>query len=148
MKGKLMEQCGCSRRTALKAAAAAAGLAMTGGLTACGDLERLEEDVSVDLTDYPDLAADGGIARISPNVTGFGFAILVLRRAANDYIAMSSECTHLGCEVEKRRTEFFCDCPDSSFSFEGSRLAGPARDDLKRFGTRLEQDRLVILADP
>lgn len=147
MKGKLMEQCGCSRRTALKAAAVAAGMAMTGGLTACGDLENLEQDISIDLADYPDLAADGGIARVSPNVTGFGFAIFVLRRTADDYIAMSSECTHLGCEVEKRSTELFCDCHDSSFSFEGSRLAGPARDDLKRFETRLEEDRLIILAD-
>lgn len=147
MNGKLLKQCPCTRRTALKfGAVAAAGLALGGSITGCGELATLEEDIAVDLPMYPDLAYDGGVVRIRLLDSSFPFGIYVRRESATEYRAFSGECTHASCEVEWRGERFECPCHGSMFSPEGRVLTGPASEPLVEFDTVLEGLVLTIKA--
>lgn len=59
---------------------------------------------------------------------------------------VSAVCPHEQCEVawDAGAREFLCPCHDSRFGPDGSRLAGPAASDLKRFASRVDNDVLQI----
>jgi Rieske Fe-S protein len=53
--------------------------------------------------------------------------VIVVRRSADDFIALSAECPHAGCGVSiVERTRLLCPCHGSAFDFVGARLEGPA----------------------
>lgn len=47
-----------------------------------------------------------------------------------DFIALSSVCPHLGCQVhwEGQNERFFCPCHNGAFDAEGNPLSGPPKD--------------------
>jgi len=49
------------------------------------------------------------------------------RGGASDFIALSSTCPHLGCQVhwEPQNTRFFCPCHNGTFDPSGVAIAGP-----------------------
>lgn len=49
---------------------------------------------------------------------------------AEDFIALSSVCPHLGCQVhwEGANNRFFCPCHNGAFDAAGQPLAGPPKD--------------------
>ena len=57
-------------------------------------------------------------------------------------LAVSRKCTHLGCRVNFRRELNIIECPchQSQFSVHGTRLAGPAKEDLPTFKVSLLED--------
>lgn len=57
-------------------------------------------------------------------------------------LAVSRRCTHLGCRVNYRQEIDMIECPchQSRFSVRGSRLAGPAQQDLSTFPVKLLED--------
>jgi len=71
----------------------------------------------------------------SPKVTG---------ATVDDFVALSSTCPHLGCQVhwEANKERFFCPCHNGSFDPEGNPTGGPP----KSAGTPLVRYPLVVEA--
>lgn len=66
-----------------------------------------------------------------------------------DFIALSSICPHLGCQVhwQSKNQQFFCPCHNGAFSPEGKAIAGPPKDAnqfLARYALKIENDLLFI----
>jgi Rieske Fe-S protein len=68
---------------------------------------------------------------------------------ADDFVALSSTCPHLGCQVhwEQQNTRFFCPCHNGAFDASGKATAGPPADagqDLPEFPLRVVKGLLYI----
>ncbi len=70
--------------------------------------------------------------------------LFVRRTAGGTTTALSTECTHRGCEVEPSTDRLVCPCHGSEYDLEGAVLQGPAARPLLRFAVRELPDRLVI----
>lgn len=86
-----------------------------------------------------------------------GETITIARRARNgdadDFIALSSTCPHLGCQVrwEGQNNRFFCPCHNGVFDPTGKAIAGPpgeAGQSLPRYDLRVENGILHIAVPP
>ncbi len=69
----------------------------------------------------------------------------------DDFIALSSVCPHLGCQVhwEGQNDRFFCPCHNGAFDAEGNPIAGPPKDanqTLPRYQLVVEHGLLYINA--
>jgi Rieske Fe-S protein len=82
-----------------------------------------------------------------------GATVAIARQAnagsAEDFIALSSVCPHLGCQVhwEGQNNRFFCPCHNGTFDKSGKATGGPpgeAGQSLSRFPLRLEKNLLFI----
>lgn len=88
-------------------------------------------------------------ARAYDYVAPSGEPVSVTRTQAGDYIALSSSCPHLGCQVhwQSREQHFFCPCHNGVFTAEGKAVSGPpaaAGQDLARYPLRVERGLLYI----
>jgi len=68
---------------------------------------------------------------------------------ASDFIALSSTCPHLGCQVhwQAQHERFFCPCHNGTFDPQGRGTGGPPGDagqSLPRYPIRVEEGRLFI----
>lgn len=68
---------------------------------------------------------------------------------ADDFIALSSTCPHLGCQVhwEQPRSRFFCPCHNGVFDATGRATSGPPADagqSLPRYALKVDQGLLYI----
>lgn len=70
--------------------------------------------------------------------------IFVCRDAGGLY-AMTSICTHAGCELTKNAMRFQCGCHGSRFSLNGAVIMGPARLPLVHHGMLLSAAGTVIV---
>jgi Rieske Fe-S protein len=86
-----------------------------------------------------------------------GETINIARQARNgdadDFIALSSTCPHLGCQVrwEGQNNRFFCPCHNGVFDPSGKAIAGPpgeAGQSLPRYALRIENGMLHIAVPP
>jgi nitrite reductase/ring-hydroxylating ferredoxin subunit len=69
--------------------------------------------------------------------------------AADDFLALSSTCPHLGCHVhwEAHNNRFFCPCHNGVFNPEGKAIAGPPADagqSLSHYPLKVERGLLFI----
>jgi nitrite reductase/ring-hydroxylating ferredoxin subunit len=69
--------------------------------------------------------------------------------AADEFIALSSTCPHLGCRVhwEAHNNRFFCPCHNGQFDPTGKPTGGPvlaAQQSLPRYRLRVENGMLFI----
>ena len=69
--------------------------------------------------------------------------------SAEDFIALSSTCPHLGCQVhwESHNERFFCPCHNGVFDPSGSAVSGPpaeAGQSLPRYPLRVDAGSLFI----
>ncbi|MDA8161717.1 MAG: ubiquinol-cytochrome c reductase iron-sulfur subunit [Desulfobacteraceae bacterium] len=74
-----------------------------------------------------------------------------LFETAKGPIAVSRQCTHLGCTINYKGHEkgFLCPCHQSHFSWDGRYISGPAKKDLPRFAVkRLEGGKGYIVEIP
>jgi cytochrome b6-f complex iron-sulfur subunit len=71
--------------------------------------------------------------------TGHDFILFMLDSGP---LAVSRRCTHLGCRVNFRQELKLIECPchQSRFSTAGTRLAGPAKQDLPTFAVKVIED--------
>ncbi len=72
---------------------------------------------------------------------------------ADDFIALSSTCPHLGCQVrwEGQNDRFFCPCHNGVFDPAGKGIGGPpgeAGQSLPRYELRIENGLLSIAVPP
>ncbi len=72
---------------------------------------------------------------------------------AEDFIALSSTCPHLGCQVrwEGQNDRFFCPCHNGVFDPSGKGIGGPPGDagqSLPRYALRVEDGLLHIAVPP
>ena len=141
---------GCSRRAVLQGLAATAASLLTGcprddgqeppppdapiaTSSMCGG------NLCVDLADPLNdslTAVDGALIVHAQRDT-----IVVVRTTPTTLVALSSICTHQGCEVRYDRTGKVLNCPchGSRFSLAGSVLRGPAASPLKKYATQFDQ---------
>jgi cytochrome b6-f complex iron-sulfur subunit len=82
-----------------------------------------------------------------------GVKVVVARQgagtAAEDFLALSSVCPHLGCRVhwESQNDRFFCPCHNGAFDREGKPVSGPpksADQSLVRFPLKVENGLLFL----
>lgn len=69
--------------------------------------------------------------------------------SADDFIALSSVCPHLGCQVfwESHNSRFFCPCHNGAFDLKGTATEGPpkaAGQSLSRYPLKVERGLLFI----
>jgi cytochrome b6-f complex iron-sulfur subunit len=69
--------------------------------------------------------------------------------SAEDFIALSSTCPHLGCQVhwEQPNTRFFCPCHNGVFDPTGRAVSGPPADagqSLPRYALQVREGLLYI----
>ena len=90
-----------------------------------------------------------------PYRTPAGAEVVVARQregdAAEDFVALSSVCPHLGCAVhwEPQNDRFFCPCHNGAFDASGKATEGPpatANQTLTRYPLRVDRGLLYILA--
>mgnify|MGYP003572871946 CR=1 FL=1 len=88
-------------------------------------------------------------------VSPAGAKVVIARQTEGDspeaFIALSSVCPHLGCQVhwEPHNDRFFCPCHNGVFDPQGNPLEGPpamAGQSLKRFPLRVDGKVLFIEA--
>ena len=60
--------------------------------------------------------------------------------------ALSSVCSHLGCNVVWKGEEsvFFCPCHGALFDRRGGKISGPQQQPLRRLNTRVEGGKLYV----
>jgi Rieske Fe-S protein len=68
---------------------------------------------------------------------------------SSDFVALSSTCPHLGCQVhwESQNDRFFCPCHNGTFDAEGTATGGPpaeAGQSLPRYSLMLDGNKLFI----
>lgn len=71
------------------------------------------------------------------------------RGTVDDFVALSSTCPHLGCQVhwEPHNTRYFCPCHNGTFDPSGKGTGGPPGDagqSLPRFPLKVERGMLFI----
>ena len=98
-----------------------------------------ENVLTIDLTEgkYSNLGTAGGSV-IENNI--------IIINTGDGYIALSSVCTHNGCQVAYNHESgnLPCPCHGSVFSSSGSVLEGPAESPLKTYTVSQEGDILTI----
>ncbi len=98
---------------------------------------RLSADESAGLTE-PDssllVSVEGGREKI------------LLIQTHDALYAVSSKCSHLGCDVvyDKESGLIVCPCHNSQYALDGSNVKGPARQPLRRYDTVRRQGRVVV----
>lgn len=70
---------------------------------------------------------------------------LFVLRAEDELRVLSAVCTHLGCTVDRDGPGFRCPCHGSSFSADGTNVAGPAPRPLPWHPLRLAGDGTLIV---
>ena len=101
------------------------------------------------VTEVATMKAGDSMSYVSPS----GEKVTITRQAEkgdeNDFVALSSICPHLGCQVhwEAHNDRFFCPCHNGVFDTNGKATQGPPADagqELLQFNTRVENGLLYI----
>jgi Rieske Fe-S protein len=140
--------------------ARAASIAMAGGLVAGYGAAAAMAGRYL----YPAKAAEerwlfvATVKKLAPGAslpfrTPLGQTVTIARQTpgetADDFVALSSTCPHLGCQVhwEQANDRFFCPCHNGVFDPAGKATSGPPADagqDLPQFPLKVEKGLLYI----
>lgn len=139
------ENCLNRRAFLAKTAAAAAVLA-----TGCGNGEfgpalpghhAPQGAVTIKVSDFPSLVSTGVLVAVAPERA-------VMRTGATTFLALSTVCTHQGCDADvvDNGTIVSCSCHGSRFDKNGNVLNGPAEQPLPQLATvyNPQTDELTI----
>lgn len=96
------------------------------------------------------------ISFVGPQGESIAVARLASSGNADDFVALSTVCPHLGCQVSwiAEDQQFFCPCHNGIFDAAGAGVSGPpakAGQSLSRYPLKIENDLLFIevpAADP
>lgn len=117
-----------------------------GGVALCEaiwlTIDFLRPQASGAMAGAPTVVVAGPLERFEPNsVTAFPQGKFYLARLENGgFLALSRECTHLGCTVPWNPDEdrFVCPCHASTYDIRGDVLTPPAPRALDLYGVRIE----------
>jgi Rieske Fe-S protein len=101
------------------------------------------------VTTLGDAAKGRSLTYVSPAGEKVVIARVAESGEASDFIALSSVCPHLGCQVhwEQQNIRFFCPCHNGVFNPQGKAIAGPPGDagqSLARYPLMVENGMLFI----
>ena len=96
--------------------------------------------INIDLTQATGLASAGGWLLIT------GAQLLVVNLGGNNFNALTSICTHTGCDRNWSFASsiFTCSCHGSRFNTDGTVVTGPASSPLRNFPITKDGDTLTI----
>ncbi len=145
-----MERNGTSRRSLLRLGMGTGVAAMLSGCGLFGsrkaDVVAQPQDHAISLTPEESsvLLASEGSLLVRPQ--GLKDKILVIHSRDGGLHAVSSVCTHMGCDVlyDKDLGQIRCPCHGSQYGVDGHNLRGPAQRPLRQYGVRDNQGRIVI----
>jgi Rieske Fe-S protein len=93
----------------------------------------------LDIGAIPELAATGGAVKRTIGENNGGRPVIILRKAASEFLVLSSVCTHEGCEVNlpaSAGATIDCPCHGSRFSgSDGKVVQGPASSPLRQYSS-------------
>ena len=120
-------------------------LALVGGCMCAGWISGCENDVlkssgesvQFDVGSAPALAQVGGSVKQVFEGQNGGAPVIIFRAAEENFVVLSSVCTHEACEVDlpgERDPQIWCSCHGAMFDrTTGAVLRGPASAPLPRF---------------
>lgn len=77
-------------------------------------------------------------------VESVNFPICVYRFDKNSFTALSTECTHSGCEVKPQKEFLVCPCHGSEFNNKGVVLNSPAEQNLKNYKISTDNENVYV----
>ena len=86
----------------------------------------------------------GSVEAVRPGITVLKEHGIALVRDDEGIVALSLSCTHLGCSVSRRGSEFVCPCHGSRFRADGALLKGPATAPLPSHELRILEDGRIL----
>jgi len=74
---------------------------------------------------------------------------LTVTNTGEEFIALSTKCTHLGCQVHWKRDDkvFYCPCHDGYFDAKGKVLRGPPPAPLRSYKVEVVDQAIYIHVD-
>ncbi len=145
-----------NRRDILRKGASLFGITISAA-AASAILSGCEEDTlktsdtfeAFDISEAQELSSIGGAVKRTFGHQNSGRPVIIIRTGENDFVALSSVCPHLQCEVNlptEDNESLYCPCHGSEFNTEnGAAEKGPANSPLQSFSTVFEDDVLKIL---
>jgi cytochrome b6-f complex iron-sulfur subunit len=116
--------------------ACAGGAMVSVALASCKNVYSVtgtesDNKVKVAKTEFTD---EKGAARgfILVRHTRLEFPVCIYK-SGETYTALSTKCTHSGCEIQPNATSLVCPCHGSEFSNKGKVMNPPAEQDLKQY---------------
>jgi cytochrome b6-f complex iron-sulfur subunit len=105
-----------------------------------GTNKQVDFTINISASPYTSLNTAGGYFVDTVN------SIIIARTLKNEFIAVSSLCTHLGFNVEfqANANRFYCSAHGSAFDATGSVTIGPATAALKQYKTLLTGSNLRV----
>ena len=72
---------------------------------------------------------------------------IILANTPDGFKAISTTCTHLGCQVhwESSKNIFICPCHNAFFDTDGNTISGPAPKPLERYDVVLSNDNIFVM---
>lgn len=119
--------------------AAGLGAVFAGGCAGVGYVTPRR--VSGGLAVSRDAVEEGGVFVTHPSDAR---PVFLSRTPEGAPVAVHARCTHSGCQPDAVSGRLVCPCHGSEFTLDGRVLEGPAREDLRRFDVRVEEDDWVI----
>ncbi len=72
------------------------------------------------------------------------FPVALYKKQDGNFLALSMECTHQGCEVKPHDEALTCPCHGSEFDTSGSVLEGPAEYALKEYNVSTDNQMIYV----
>ena len=138
------------RRLLMRGTSVAMATGMLAGYGTCASVgarylyPRASERVRLFITELSAIAPGESMRWVTPAGAKIAVTRLSDRGTADDFIALSSTCPHLGCQVhwEADKQRFFCPCHNGTFDPSGNPTGGPP----KSAGTALVRYPLLVEA--
>ena len=107
-----------------------------------GTSKQVDFTINITVAPYTSLNSLGGF--FVESTTG----IIIARTLKDEFIAVSSLCTHQGVTVEFQsgQNRFYCSAHGSAFDIKGAVTNGPATGALKQYKTTLSGSNLRVYA--
>jgi len=95
--------------------------------------------ITIDLTIQTGLNDNGGWLLVTAGKT-------LVSKVGNEFIALTSVCTHSGCDTNWSfsNSTYNCSCHGSKFDAQGNVITGPATQPLKVYATSVSGNTLTI----
>lgn len=75
--------------------------------------------------------------------------LVYVKKTKGEVIAISADCTHLGCIVswDEDQKIFKCPCHDGRYDADGKVISGPPPAPLKRHKTKMEDGKILVATE-